>query len=211
MRRSSSAGVELESDERRRVTHVVAPEPIAGRRERGAGGGELERTHDAAAVVRVHARRRRRIALGEQRVCLLGPEPVVDPRPALALAGRRRRRQRERRQRRAQVEAGAADDDRRAPGSEDRRRSPRGRAAGTRRPRRPRSSGTTPDEPCRVVGRRRQDRQAGVERRRVGRDDLGVEPVEKRAGDGRLAARGRAVDRDDARVRRVTHQRRRAA
>ncbi len=208
MRRYELRRLDLEPDERRRVPHVVAPEPIAGRRERGAGVGELERTYDATSVVRVHARRRRGIALHEQRVRPLGPEPVVDPRPALALSGRRRRRQLERRQCRSQVEAGAADDDRRATGSEDRVDLPVGEplvladgdVVGERH---------DPDESRRVGRRRREDRQARVQRRRVGRDDLGVEPVEKRTGDGGLAARGRAVDRDDAGVRRVTHQRRR--
>ena len=74
MRRSSSSGVELEPDERRRVAHVVGPEPVLGRRERRAGVGQLERAHDAAAVVRVHARGGGGVALGEQRVRPLGAD-----------------------------------------------------------------------------------------------------------------------------------------
>src|SRR5207247_6127525 len=88
------------------------PEPVGGRRERRAGRRELERAHDAAAVVGMDARRGCWVALGKEGVRALGPELVVDRLPVLALARRRRRRQLEIGARRAPVDTGAADDDR---------------------------------------------------------------------------------------------------
>ena len=86
--------------------------------ERVAGFGELERADDPAAVVRVHRGRRLGIALGEERVRRLGALLVVDALPALARARLRRRRNVQLGERRAEVQAGAADDDRRPAGGE---------------------------------------------------------------------------------------------
>jgi nucleoside-diphosphate-sugar epimerase len=54
-----------------------------------------------------------------------------------------------------------------------------------------------PDEPRRVGGSGGQDRQPRIERRRVGRDDLGAEALAQDARDGRLARGGRAEERED--------------
>ena len=144
----------------------------------------------------MHARRCRGIALREQRMRGLAPELVVHAFPPFALPRRRRRRKLEVRERRAQVEAGAADDDRRPARGDD------------LVDRLVRESLVAPDrdvlverhdadEAGRVVGSSSEDRDAGVERSRVRRDDLGVEALAQDARDRRLAARGRAVDRDD--------------
>jgi hypothetical protein len=58
------------------------------------------------------------------------------------------------------------------------------------------------DEPRGIGGSGREDRNAGEEGRRVGRDDLRVEALPEDGGDGGLAARGRAVEREDLRRRR---------
>ena len=59
-----------------------------------------------------------------------------------------------------------------------------------------------------IVDVRSHDRHFAVHRRRVGRDDLTVDPVGDCLGDGRLARRRWAEDRDDVEARR---RRRRAA
>ena len=118
MRRSSDLLRDVEPDDHRRVARRVRPEPVGVGRERRPGLCELERTHDAAAVVRVHGGGRSRIELRQalvRRVRVL----VVEPRPALARARLRRRRQLELRERGPQVEARPADDDRRLALGED--------------------------------------------------------------------------------------------
>ena len=59
-----------------------------------------------------------------------------------------------------------------------------------------------PDEARRIVGRGGHDRNVLVERSRVGGDDFRREPLSQNPCDGRLAARRRAVDRDQIRQRR---------
>ena len=100
-------------------------------------------------------------------------------------------------QRGLEPEPGAADDDRRPPrGGDlvDRRVREllvlADRALAVERP--------DADEP-RAGVLVRQDRQAAVDLHRVGGDELGRDPLRDRLGDGRLARRGRAEDREDAR------------
>ena len=59
-------------------------------------------------------------------------------------------------------------------------------------------SGPDADEARRIGRRRGEDGDTGVERRRVGGDDLAAETLGEQAGDGGLARGGRAVERDDA-------------
>ena len=73
------------------------------------GLGELERSHDSAAVVRVHGRGGSGVALGEQRVGGFGTL-VVEALPPLARAGRGRRRHVQATQGSAEVQTRAADD-----------------------------------------------------------------------------------------------------
>jgi hypothetical protein len=149
----------------------------------------------------VHARGGGRVPLGEKRVGALRAELVVGRLPALTLARCRRRRQLEVGQRRAQIEAGAADDDGGPTCGDD---------LVDRRMRKPLEAPDRdllgqrddPDEPGGILGRRRQDRDAGKERSGVGRDDLRVDALQEDPGDRRLAARGRPVDREDLRQRR---------
>ena len=94
---------------------MLAPEPVLTRPQARAGLGKLERTDDAPPVVRVHGLGGLGIALDEECVGALAAELVVEALQPLALAGRRRGRQLELRQGGAQVEARAADDDRRSP------------------------------------------------------------------------------------------------
>ena len=127
---------------------------------------------------------------------LLGPEPVVEALPALAGAGRRCRRELEVGERSAEIEAGAADDDRRAPLGECavdglvRETLVLGDGAFVvERP--------DADERGRSGGLVREDRQALVDLHRVGRDDLRRDGVCDRLGDGRLPARRGAKDAND--------------
>ena len=97
----------------------AAEEPILGGCERRSRLRELERPHDAPPVVRVHERGGRRVERRKPKVCLLAALVVVDAPPAVARACRGRRRQPQLGERGAQIEARAADDDRRPPGGED--------------------------------------------------------------------------------------------
>ena len=102
------------------MAHVVASR--AGRRAGASdapGLGELERAHDAAAVVRVDARGGGRVALGEQRVGRLGPSCVVEALHRSRAPGAGGGGSSSADERGAEVEAGAADDDRRAAGGDD--------------------------------------------------------------------------------------------
>src|SRR5204863_1962047 len=90
-----------------------------GRAQRGAGLRKLECADDAAAVVRVQGRSSAWVSLGEQLVGALAAEPVVEPFQPLARAGLGRGRQLEIGERGSEVEAGPADDDRRASSGKD--------------------------------------------------------------------------------------------
>ena len=158
------------------------------------------RAHDAAAVVRVHARCGGRVALGEERVRALGAELVVGRLPPLPFAGSGRRGQLEVGERRAQVEPGAADHDRRPPRREDLVNGGVGEALVVA-DRDVVAQRHEPDEPRGVVGRRGQDRDSGIERGRVRRHDLRVETLAQDSRDGGLAARRGPVDREKLRRR----------
>jgi hypothetical protein len=187
---------DVETDHERRVPRLAGPEPVARRRERLADLGELERTDDAAAVVRVHRRGRVRIEPREQRVRGLGTRLVVMLRPALASTGRRRRGERELHEGCTEIEPGASYDHGRMARGEDfvdrgvgewRVRPDRGLPV--ERP--------DPDEPGGIGRLVRQDRQASVDLHRVGRHQLGRNPLCQSLRDGGLATRGRAEDADN--------------
>ena len=90
---------------------------ILGRLEL-AGVEQLQRAHDALAVVRVDPLGRPRRAARELGVQRRRPAPLELGGPVLARALGRRRSQIELGERRAQVQAGAADDDRAPPGGQ---------------------------------------------------------------------------------------------
>jgi hypothetical protein len=56
-----------------------------------------------------------------------------------------------------------------------------------------------PDETCRTVRLRREDRQTAIRLHRIGGQDLTAETIGDCLCDSRLARSGRAEDRDDAR------------
>ena len=183
-------GRDVEADDQRRVPRLAAPEPVLARAQARPGLGQLERAHDAAAVVRVHGGRRGRIALGEQLVRRLGAELVVEALQPLARSRRGRRRQLEVGQCGAQVEPGAADDDGRPAGGEDLVHRRVGAAAGSRRPSLPR----------RGRGSRRAGRRTGwsgsaargrpaSRRRRRARPGSGARPPRRRRSCPRPSAR----------------------
>ena len=162
---------DVEAEDQRRVAGLLAPEPVARGCERPARLVQLQGADDSPAVVGVDGLRRLRIALGESGVRLLGPEPVVEALPALAGAGRWCRRELEVGERSAEIEARAADDDRRAPLGE---RAVDGLVCealilgdGAFVVERPDA-----DERGRPIGLVREDRQALVDLHRVGGDDL---------------------------------------
>ena len=146
----------------------------------------------------MHARSRGRVALGQESVRRLSADAVVEARPPVARTRRRRRRQRHRGQRGPQIEPGAPDDERRPAGGQD------------LVDRLVRESLVLADrdlarevehahEPGRLVRCCGQNGETAVKRRRIGGDDLGGYPVGERRRNGRLARRGRAEDRKDAR------------
>ena len=141
-----------------------------------------------------------RVALGQERVRRVRAEVVVALLPAIALTGRRRRRQLELGERGAEVEAAAPRDDGRTARREklvDRLvREPL--VLAHRRLVVERPDADEPRRPCRLV---REDRQAAVDLRRVGRDHLAAERVGDELCDVGLAARRRPEDGDHERAR----------
>ena len=93
------------------MAHLPAPEPSFARGKRRPRIRDLQRSHDAPAVVRVDPCRCVGIALRESLVGGLRTDGVILALPALAGTGRRRRRQVELDERSAQVQAGSADHD----------------------------------------------------------------------------------------------------
>ena len=171
------------------------PQPVVLGCERGSNLRELERSHDPTAVVRVHHRARGGIERCEPRMGDLGTLFVVEACPPFPRARLRSGRQRQVGQRRPQIQAGAADDDRRASRGEDlvdhrvgELRVLPDRGLMFERP--------DADEPSWMGSLVRQDRQIAIDLHRVGRHELRGDPFGHRFGDGRLAARGRPEDGD---------------
>ena len=106
-----------QAGEQRRVAGVGGPQPAGavGAAASRAGVEQLERADDAAgaSVGRDRARRPRGSRRRARRAAPRRPRAASCARPALADAGSRRRAQVELGERGAQVQAGAADDDRR--------------------------------------------------------------------------------------------------
>ena len=104
---------DVEPDDQRGSARFERPQAIGAGSEGRAGFGELERPNHSTAVVRVHTRGGRRIALGEDGVGRLGAEPVVEAAPVLASSRSRGRGHVEVCECGAEVEPRSADDHRR--------------------------------------------------------------------------------------------------
>ena len=157
------------------TTHVLRPEAVAcraratrrPRRARARGRRACGRSHGRAPRPRGRARRAARVRpSGPSRSYLVAASARADPaRAAAAARGPRARRG---------SRARPADDERqpcrrrRSPSCASRWYSPTETSSVER---------NDADEPRRVRRRRREDREPGVERGRVGRDDLGAEPL----------------------------------
>ena len=109
----------VQSDEESRLPPGATEQRVGERYERPSCLRELERPDDPAAVVRMHARRRHWVELGEPGVRSGRTVLVVEPLPPLARTGRRCGRQLELGERGAKVEAGPAHDERRLSGLQD--------------------------------------------------------------------------------------------
>ena len=186
----------VQSDEERRESHHLTPELPLAWCQRRTRLGELQSTNDPTPVVWVDACRRVGVAFGEEIMHASGAELVIGALPALTRFGGRCRRQIEVDERRAQVEPRTAHDDRRHAVVEcrvDRAMRQRGVLADgclvVEAPDR--------DKLGRVRGLVREDRDASVDLHRVCGDQPCWNPLGKRLGDGGLARRGRAEDRDD--------------
>src|SRR5215213_497905 len=101
--------LDLETEEQRRAAVLLVPQPVAG--ERASQLRELERTDDAAAVVRMDGGRGLGIERLEPPVRVESAVLVVELLPAAAGLRRRARRQPQVGECRTEVQAGAPDDD----------------------------------------------------------------------------------------------------
>ena len=106
------AARDVEPEDDRRQARFGGPEPVSVRAQRRSELGELQCAHHATAVIRMKPRCGVRIALREDGVRALGPEPVVGALPPRSLLLRRGRWKAQLCERGAKVEAGAAGDDR---------------------------------------------------------------------------------------------------
>ena len=164
---------DVEPDDQRRMARFERPQAIVAGPQRRAGCGELERPDDSTAVVGVHTRGRRRIALGEDGVRRVGAEPVVDAAPVLA--GSRAPGPAARRGLRAR-RGSTARCRRRRPASGRRARISSTAACASAAYSPTDASWSSSQMPTRCVGLRRlvrEDRQAPVDLHRVRGDDLG--------------------------------------
>ena len=193
-RSSTSSGT---SRPKTSVGRRVSPPHSCVARERRARLRELECAHDAATVVRVHARGGLRVELPgagrarARRRARRRTAPTARARPPAAAAAARGR---------TALRAGTGRFRRRRPASaraRGRRRSPRGRVAGTRPPRRRARASKTPTRRAGCAGAAVSTSSPRKSCSRVGRDDLRRDPIGDRLGDRGLAARGRPEDRED--------------
>ena len=178
------------------MAHVVAPQPILVRHERGARLGQLQRPDDPATVIGMDSGRRLGIPLGERLVRRFGPELVVGALPARPLLGRRGGRKGELDEGRPKIQARATDNDRRQALLEcvvDRRVRELGVLADRYLVLEPPDR----DQLGRVLGLVRENRDSAVDLHRIGGDQPRRYAFRHRLGDGALARRGRAKDRDD--------------
>ena len=124
----------IQPDDQRRPPRLPGPEPVLGARERPPCVRELERAHDAPAIVRVDARGRSGVELGEvtmgrlAALCVVEASASARAGPPVARAAARARR----------AQPSRRDPCRRRPPASARRRGSRppqrGRAARTPRP-----------------------------------------------------------------------------
>ena len=172
IRRSSSCFGHVESDDEGRMPPGAAEQLVPAGRERAAGLGELERADDATAVVRMNARRGRRVELteasvsGRRRRPRRRAPPSVHARPPSEQAAARAR---------------PAPRGSRAPCPPDDERRPAWArissiaacASGAYSPTEARcAQRPDPDQPLRVRRAVREDRQPVVDLHRIGGDDL---------------------------------------
>jgi len=138
------------------------------------------------------------VALGEDCVCTLRSETVVQLLPSSPLLRGRSRRELELRHRRTEIQTGAAHNDWRASRGEQLVHGRVGKSSVlgdrsfmTQRP--------DPHEPRPPVGLSREDRPTAVRLHRIGGDHLATEQIRHRFADSGLARPGRTEDRDDPR------------
>ena len=105
----------LEPEDDRGVSGVRGPQAVRIRSERRPELGQLERTDNTSTIVRVQARRRVWITVGEDGVGAVGAQAVIDPFPMRSQLTPGRRRKLEVRERSSKIEAGPARDDRGPP------------------------------------------------------------------------------------------------
>src|SRR5918993_1841057 len=187
---------QVEPDHERRMPVPLTPEPVRRRHERCPELCELQCPDNPAAVVRVNPGCCGGVPLSEGCMRPLGAEAVVQLLQPAARARGCRRRELEARERCTEIEAGAADDNRRLAGFDELvDRGLRKLLVFTNRPLV--VEGPDSDEPSPPYRLVRQDRQAVVDLHRVGRHELAADPIGEGLGDVRLPGGGPPEDADD--------------